>query len=73
MFCCCYGPGSSRRGLIIATVPWNERARGTARCGRLEDDHRNFMAWSLQAGNEEKWDAMHEQKKGSHPCSPAEL
>lgn len=36
MFCCCYGSGPSRQGLIIVTVPWNERARGTAQCGELE-------------------------------------
>lgn len=52
MFCCCYGSGPSRRGLIIVTVPWNERARATAQRGELKDDHPNFMLWSQQAGNE---------------------
>lgn len=52
MFCCCYGSGSSGRSLIIVAVPWNERARGTARRGELEDDCTNFMPWSLKVGNE---------------------
>lgn len=67
MFCCCYGSGPSRRGLIIVTVPWNERARGTAQCGELEGRLYSFMPWSLQVGNEGERSGMRGMsRRGSH-------